>query len=209
MRLPVGRGRLESGKRGLAPRDHVNLLLQRELEDPSGRVVDQRIRRLEMRTQATREFWSEQAVDACQQLDSRLRADRLLEERVQAFVGHVVEARRGLAHLAHTGAECGAVLRVKPEVEAERALDLPLWCTRQMGCGDLDEPALDVVVSPKQRDVLLDGQPGTKGLLVAADAGERWNRRWCEARSHAASLTEQPVSEPNICLSKTSTDRLL
>ena len=107
MRLPLlrreGRGFLggERGEGSISPRDQVELLLPSEPQNPAGRMVDQGIRRLEVELKAARKLRPDHAVDARQQLDGRVCANRLLEQSVQRLVGDVVEAGRGLSHLGH------------------------------------------------------------------------------------------------------------
>ena len=100
-------------------------------------MVEERIHGREVRTHRGQERRAQHAVDACHELCRILRAQQLLERGAQPLVRHVVEVERRLAHLGHASTQRAAVFRVEPQVQPERALDLPLGRRRQMRGGRL------------------------------------------------------------------------
>ena len=76
------------------------------------------------------------------------------------------------------------MLRVQPQMQAERALHLPLGSSRQVCRGYLDEVSLHIVVASKQRHVLVHGNAGAAGLGIGAEACERGNGSIRAAGAH-------------------------
>ena len=165
--------RRECLPRRLAPGDHLLLLALDLPQQAVGGMVEERIHGGQVRLDRVEERGAHDGVDARHELGRALGAQELLERRLQPLVGRRVELQRRLAHLGDACAQRGTVFAVEPEVQAERALDLPLRRRREMRGGRLVEPARDVVVVLEPLDRRLDTQPGLRRALVGADAGER------------------------------------
>jgi hypothetical protein len=131
--------------------------------------------------------------DACHELCRVLRAQQLLGRGAQPLVRHVVEVERRLAHLGHTSTQSAAVFRIEPQVQSERALDLPLGHRRQIRGGRLVKAPGDVVVALEQRHRVLDAEPRSRYAFVRTDAGQRRETEILDAEitAHAAPSFER------------------
>ena len=158
--------------RGVAPRDGLLLLPPDDAEDPRGGVIEQRVHLVELTPDGRHELGPQHRVDAAQQLRRTVRPQCLLHHGLEPRVRRLVEVQRRIAQLGDPSPERGRVLGVEPEVQAERALHLPLGRAGEVRGGDVRQPPVHVGEALQADDRHVDRDPRLGGAGVRADAGQ-------------------------------------